>query len=179
VIDATGEIVITADPTPYGDPSAGCGSRAGSHPLDWNVQGPAGPQGPVGPPGPAVAPAPATTDAGPLITAHTNFHTFLAAGKGFKSVLGLAVPAGRFLVIANVQATNGARGGVVRCRLIGAGIDATAARFGESSTTTLPLTAVMRGPGISKLQCRGGPGNAAGVDNRRMSALKVSTVEGD
>jgi hypothetical protein len=48
VTNATGEVIILADPTPYGSPRANCPRPTVQHALDWNQKGIQGPPGPAG-----------------------------------------------------------------------------------------------------------------------------------
>ena len=100
-----GGVTITADPTGFGDPSAGCADSK-AHALDWaqtGTQGPAGPSGPAGPAGPAGSAGSPNAAAGPSVYVTHGEPVLLDLGES-RTVAQMELPAGSYRIEASVTA---------------------------------------------------------------------------
>jgi len=122
--------------------------------------GPAGPQGPMGPSGTSFA-----------YGKSGNGYVLMLAGKPYKSVLEMSLPAGRYAVMAKTTLGNSVVGGNAFCRLKGG--DRAWMKSDQATDITVPLMALMNNPGVVKLQCKSNKQTIADVQFRKLVAIKL------
>lgn len=150
-VTASGAVRITADPTPFGDPNAGCSTVNGEHALDWGAQGPpgaagaAGPQGPQGPQGPAGArgpegPAGARGPSGAVsATLVTGRDQEFPGRRGFElTATGVRLDPGKYAVFGQVDTRVNDNTPLLFCKLVqyvgrrAVSLDDSATKVGDS-----------------------------------------------
>jgi hypothetical protein len=90
VDNTSGEVLVLADTTGYGNPDARCPRPQQQHALDWNAVGPPGPTGPAGPSGP---PGSSPVTATPQIYEYERGLVLVKQGQE-KQVVAVPVPGG-------------------------------------------------------------------------------------
>jgi hypothetical protein len=152
--------------------------------VSWNQAGPAGEPGAPGPPGPSFGP----NDA---FSVEANSDVVLP--RSFASVLDLDVPAGNYVVSANISVSNFSYPNEtlpVNCAIVSptessvpysARIDpfnSATAQGASTATIALTLTTKLAGPGTLQLDCQtnSGDGQTAFSESRQMTAIQVENL---
>jgi hypothetical protein len=188
-VTAAGVVQITADPTPFGNPSVGCSGANGEHALDWGVQGPQGPVGPAGPQGLTGVRGPAGPSGtiSPTFVRGTDWDAPARRGAE-RTMTGFRLQPGKYLVIGFADTRINDNTPLLICSLHqyigrrGHLLDETATKVGDSDgivahvSLMAPVEVAPRTTSIVRLRCRtfGAPGDRTLVSDPRLVAVPVT-----